>query len=388
VEPFAFDESWQVIRRVFPPDLEAIARQSGSFQRARTVGSAETLLRLLLMHASGLSLEQTALRAQEQGLGKISAVALFKRLRRCGAFLQRLALSVLEQVQQRAAKARWPGGYRFRIIDATIVKEPGPTGSCWRLHYSLRLPELYCDHFELTDLKAGESFKRWQAAANEVLLADRAYARCEAVGALLGQGVKVVVRSNGRSFPLFTGQGQRFNPRARLRKLKVGQVKEWQLYFRAGDQCWPIRLCAIRKSRRATERAQRKARRKAQIHQREVSAAALELSKYILVLTNLEPESWSAANVLELYRCRWQIELAFKRLKGLLKLGHVPKKDPDSARAWLQLKLLLALVIEKLCYDARFFSPWGYRINPEPMDGLAGHDGLGTHDATWPAVPA
>ena len=92
MEPFAFDESWQIIRQVFPPDLEAIARQSGSFQRARTVGSAETLLRLLLMHAAGLSLEQTALRAQQQGLGKISAVALFKRLRRCGAFLQRLAL--------------------------------------------------------------------------------------------------------------------------------------------------------------------------------------------------------------------------------------------------------------------------------------------------------
>jgi hypothetical protein len=26
----------------------------------------------------------------------------------------------------------------------------------------------------------------------------------------------------------------------------------------------------------------------------------------------------------------------------LLKLGHLPKKDPDSARAWMQLKLLLA----------------------------------------------
>jgi hypothetical protein len=340
------------------------------------------------MHASGLSLEQTALRAQEQGLSKISAVALFKRLRRSGAFLQRLALSVLEQVQQRASKPSWPGGYRFRIIDATTVKEPGPTGSCWRLHYSLRLPELYCDRFELTDLQAGESFKRWQALPDEVLLADRAYAHREAVGALLEQGVKVVVRFNGRSFPLLTDQGRRFNVRARLRKLKVGQVKEWPLCFRVGDQCWPIRLCAIRKSRLATERAQRKARRKAQIHQREVSGEALELSKYILVLTNLEPENWSATNILELYRCRWQIELAFKRLKGLLKLGHVPKKDPESARAWMQLKLLLALVIEKLCYDARFFSPWGYRIDLEPMARVAGNDRLGAHDATLPAVPA
>jgi hypothetical protein len=279
VKAFAFEESWEVIRQLLPADLEALARQSGSFQRARKVGDALTLLRLLLMHAAGLSLAQTALRAQEQGLGALSAVALFKRLRRAGAFLQQLAVRLLEQVQQCAASVRWPGGYRFRLIDATTVTEPGPKGRTWRLHYSLRLPELDCDHFELTDLHAGESFKRWQAAPKEVLLADRAYARREALGALVAQGVQVVVRSNGRSFPLVDAQGQRFKLKPHLRKLKVGQVQEWQLYFRAGDHTWPIRLCVIRKSQVAAERAQRKARRKAQTHQREVSADALELKQ-------------------------------------------------------------------------------------------------------------
>jgi Transposase DDE domain len=339
------------------------------------------------MHAAGLSLAQTALRAQEQGLGRLSAVALFKRLRRAGAFLQQLAVRLLEQVQQCAASVRWPGGYRFRLIDATTVTEPGPKGRTWRLHYSLRLPELDCDHFELTDLHAGESFKRWQAAPKEVLLADRAYARREALGALVAQGVQVVVRSNGRSFPLVDAQGQRFKLKPHLRKLKVGQVQEWQLYFRAGDHTWPIRLCVIRKSQVAAERAQRKARRKAQTHQREVSADALELSKYVLVLTSLAPEGWSAAQVLELYRCRWQIELAFKRLKSLLQLGQLPKQDPASARAWLQLKLLLALIIERLCHQARFFSPWGYRLEREPLAGVAGDGRGGTHDATGPVVP-
>ena len=387
MKAFALEESWEVIRQVLPADLEALARQSGSFQRARKVGDALTLVRLLLMHASGLSLQQTALRAYAQGLAKLSAVALFKRLRRAGAFLQQLAVRLLEQVQQCAAPVRWPGGYRFRLIDATTVTEPGPKGRTWRVHYSLRLPELDCDHFELTDLHAGESFKRWQAAPNEVLLADRAYARREALGALLEQGVQVVVRSNGRSLPLLTAQGQRFKLKPPLRKLKVGQVQEWQLYFRAGDHTWPIRLCVIRKSQVAAERAERKARRKAQTHQREVSADALELSKYVLVLTSLAPEGWSAAQVLELYRCRWQIELAFKRLKSLLQLGQLPKHDPDSARAWLQLKLLLALIIERLCHQARFFSPWGYRLEPEPLAGVAGDGRGGAHDATGHVVP-
>jgi hypothetical protein len=176
----------------------------------------------------------------------------------------------------------------------------------------------------------------------------------------------VVVRLKGRSFPLLTSSDEErpFDLLAHLRTLQVGQVKEWQVYFRFGGRGWPIRLCALRKSRLAAERAQRKARRKAQRKQHQVQADTLELSEYVFVLTNLEAEAWSATNILELYRCRWQIELAFKRLKGLLKLGHLPKKDPDSARAWMQLKLLLALVIEKLCEDARFFSPWGYRLEP------------------------
>ena len=59
--------------------------------------------------------------------------------------------------------------------------------------------------------------------------------------------------------------------------------------------------------------------------------------------------------------------------------------DPDSARAWMQLKLLLALVTEKLCYDARFFSPWGYRLEFQPLGGVAGNDRLGVDE---PALPA
>jgi hypothetical protein len=365
VKAFALEESWEVIRKVFPADLDAIARQSGSLRRARNVGDAETLLRLLLMHGGGLSLQQTVRRARQQGLGRLSAVALFKRLRRSGAFLQQLAGQLLQQVQPRAPPVSWPGGYRLRLIDATTIKEPGPTGRCWRLHYSVRLPDLACDHFELTDLQAGESFKRWQAAADEVLLADRAYAHREAVGALLDQGVKVVVRLKGRSFPLLSGpEGRPFDLLAHLRTLQVGQVQEWPVYFRFGERDWPIRLCALRKSRLAAERAKRKVRRKAQRKQYQLQADTLELSEYVFVLTNLEAGAWSAPNILELYRCRWQIELAFKRLKSLLKLGHLPKKDPASARAWMQLKLLLALVTEKLCEDARFFSPWGYRLEP------------------------
>ena len=60
---------------------------------------------------------------------------------------------------------------------------------------------------------------------------------------------------------------------------------------------------------------------------------------------------------------RWQIELHFKRIKSLLRLGHLPKRSDESARAWIQGKLLTVLLIERLIEDARFFSPWGSPIS-------------------------
>ena len=39
------------------------------------------------------------------------------------------------------------------------------------------------------------------------------------------------------------------------------------------------------------------------------------------------------AEIMELYRARWQIELVFKRLKSLTELGHLKKHDPEAARS-------------------------------------------------------
>lgn len=61
-----------------------------------------------------------------------------------------------------------------------------------------------------------------------------------------------------------------------------------------------------------------------------------------------------------MYRARWQIELVFKRLKSLAGLGHLKKHDPQAARAWLQGKLLVALLIDALRMASEAFSPWGY----------------------------
>ena len=57
---------------------------------------------------------------------------------------------------------------------------------------------------------------------------------------------------------------------------------------------------------------------------------------------------------MELYRARWQIEIAFKRLKSLFSYNDVPMDDKESAFSWFYGKLLLAALCETLVNTGRF----------------------------------
>lgn len=123
----------------------------GALTRARGVKDEEVLLQLLMMHtAGGLSLKQTSMRAAELGLARVSAVALFKRLRAAEPWLRHLSAEMVKDMATRMSSFA-TSGRRWRIMDATDILEPGRTGSHWNLHYSLRLPDLACDHFEVSE---------------------------------------------------------------------------------------------------------------------------------------------------------------------------------------------------------------------------------------------
>jgi IS4 transposase len=65
-----------------------------------------------------------------------------------------------------------------------------------------------------------------------------------------------------------------------------------------------------------------------------------------MLITSLPADRWPAERVLAAYRLRWQVELAFKRLKSILGLEDLKAKDPDLARCWMHTALLAALLID------------------------------------------
>ncbi len=363
-------EDWPILRALFPEDWEKYGRDSGAVMRLRGFDSLEDLLRTLLMHVGcGWSLRETAARAKLAGIADVSDVTLLNRLRQSAEWLRRLC----QQLWTEAGVTLEPALQELpvRVVDATVVKEPGKTGSQWRIHYSMRLPSLACDHFDLTPTEGqetGERLARFQFHPGELVLADAGYSHPAGVAAVHRDGAFLCVRLNPKSLPLQQANGQRFPVLTTIKTLrKAGEIGEWPVWVEFRGRRIKGRLCAIRKSQEAIEKAHRRLARKAQKKQRSVGTGALEYACYVLAFTTLPSLQAKAPQVLECYRLRWQIELTFKRLKSIVQLGHVPKQDDDSSRAWLYGKLFLALLSEKLIRTADAISPWGYQLSV-PID--------------------
>jgi Transposase DDE domain len=316
-------------------------------------------LRTLLVYlAGGCSLKETATIAQQAGWCDVSSVALFKRLRAAEQWLRWMA----NQLRQRHPTPSLPHGYRVRAIDATTVGRPGSLGTDWRLHFSVELVDLQCDFFQVTDVHGGETFRRIPVACGDVLLGDRCYGTPPGIAHVAQAGGHVLVRVNHKSLPLFDIEGEPFRLVDELRSTIVGQVREWPTLVRHGGRDYPGRLVAVKRDRWSACLERRALRKRASKKQKKLSRTALFLAGYFFVWTDVSTETLDAAAVLAWYRCRWQIELYFKRMKSILGLGDLPKRREDSCRAWLHGKLLVALLLERLLDNAEHFSPWGYEL--------------------------
>jgi len=226
------------------------------------------------------------------------------------------------------------------------------------------------DSIELTTVKAGEKLERFSFRAGEIVIGDRGYGQRPGLAKLDDRGVFFVIPFAWPNVPLETPDGERFDLFGALRSLPDACAGEFEVGFRApDDRLIPVRLVAIRMSEPAAEEARQKALRERQKHGK-VDVRTLEAAGYVFLLTNL-PTTFSADSALHLYRFRWQIEMKFKTLKSVLHLGDIPSRTDESLRVYVLAKLLIALLLESLIYQAESFSPWGYPIQQLAPDSSA-----------------
>jgi Transposase DDE domain len=369
------NEDWPVLLSFFPDNWLELANAHNVSKRLRKDKDVEDYIRTLLIHVGcGYSLRETVARAKQAGLADISDVALLGRLLKAKDWLHSLCLAMIEK---QGIELQTKNDLRIRLFDATNVKEPGKTGSLWRICYSVELPSLSCDYFKLTPTKGkgtGESFFQYHIRKGDYIIADRGYSTAAGIHHVAAKGAHAMVRVNTKNLPLLDSRGNDFQLHEKVAAVtRTGVVKTWRVQVPGrGGQVVAGRLCVIRKTAQAISIALKKLNREAKKRRRKFLPQTYEYAKYVIVFTTFPEDDFPDSEVLEWYRRRWQIELVFKRFKSIAGVGHLPKHGDDSSKAWLYGKLFVALLTERLIEYAENVSPWGYELeNGEDAELLA-----------------
>ncbi len=358
------DENWKLLIQFLPTGWEQKAKELGAISRQRKILSAEILLRLLLIHlADGCSMRETVIRAKQAKLVDISDVAFFKRLKSSSEWLRWISQNLIQSLQINNEKPDWLKEYHIRLVDASVITEPGSTGTNWRLHYCIELFGLNCDHFQITDPKVGESFCNFEIHKGELIIGDRGYGSIKGINHVINRGGDYLVRIKNKAFKLMKNESEEFRLLENFRELDYGEIGDYDLLYHSSPKKLDhVRLCAIKKSPEAANYSKQAAIREMKKKQKVINNETVELYDYFFVITSISRNILSSEEILLLYRLRWQIELAFKRLKSILALGHLPKTDPESSKAWLHGKMVVALLTSLIVEKGRSFSPWGYPL--------------------------
>jgi Transposase DDE domain len=377
-------DHWPEVSAQLPAsfDLEATARLRGAFTRAREIKNAQTLLRLALAYGGlGMSLRETCAWAEASEIASLSDPSLLERLCKAGPWLGDIAAALIAE-QAKMAAGRW-AGYRLRALDGTSICEPGADRTTWRLHVGYDLATGQVDQLELTDVRGAENLQRLAYAPGDIVLADRYYARPRDLRPVIEAGADFIVRTGWNSLRLLQANGEPLDLFAAL----AGQAEqEGELQVRVHEGTTEsssdpliLRLVVRRKDPEQAETEQKRLLKDAKKRGKQPDPRSLEAAKYILLLTSLPLATFPPADILGLYRFRWQIELAFKRFKSLAGLDTLPAKKPELARAWIYAKLIVAIIAEQIAGQV----PDSFPSGPDNATGkpiaLAAHEDRPSH---------
>jgi hypothetical protein len=263
--------------------LTVSARQTKAFVRPRQVRSAVELLRLVLAYCLGKhGLRLTAAWAAAIGLADLSNVALLRRLRQCGTWLNLLIGQVLAARAPPASRGRL-----IRILDATAVPKAGAPAKrgngVWRVHSAFDLPSERFGAFALSDEKGSERLDRLPVIPGEIRVADRAYLHPDPLAAVIAAGGEFVVRAGWKSARWLESDGTPLDlPGALTKAAAVGLIDRPIRLARKGNPALALRLVAVKKSEQAAAAARRQARRAAQKGGHQVSQATLIAADWVI----------------------------------------------------------------------------------------------------------
>jgi hypothetical protein len=381
-----YTDEFPALLACLPPDLDLdqLAIEHKAIQRGRKIKTGTELLRLALAHGpGGMSLRDAAGWAGLLGLASLSNPAVKYRLDKSVDFLAAVTDHLLA-ARSASQALHWPGR-TIRVADGTCISKPGSKGTDWRVHGVYDLGAGGFSNLELTDGKGAETLTYGAPVAGEVRIADRGYCRAKAWHRFRqdsGGKADLIVRIKWNGFHLTGQDGAAFDLIDHLAILPNDQLAHEinvQALVRRGVTT-PIRLIILRKPPEAVAATRKTLHAQASRKQKVLDPRTLIAAEFLILGTTLSAEDYPAVEVLAAYRLRWQIELAFKRLKSLLHIDKLPARTDLGARSWLYPHLILALLCDDLSQvflESFPSGPFRCRISALTVDSTENRD-MGT----------
>jgi hypothetical protein len=359
---------WNLLLSYLPKDYEDLAivhKQLQTQYGNAKITTAEQLLRLLFVHVGAeLPLRQTVAVIAAAGGPKLAPMRLHMKMRRAPPYLCALLRSLCAE-REDAAPERW-GGYEMCVVDATAVSGPGATGTDARVHTAMRLSDLRILEIEVSDASVGETLKNFHFEPGQLVIGDRGYCHAAGIAWVLGQLADVLIRLNRGALPVFDDDEQALDVLDWARSIPDHTAVERSVFIEDTSgrqpQRIPGRLVAIRLPADKAEEARRRVRRE---QGQGATKATLEMAGYVVLFTTAPTSRLSAARCLEAYQLRWQVELLYKRWKSLGGLDQLPNERDDTILAWLYVKLILGMLVERIGSATSELSPPVRLASPE-----------------------
>jgi Transposase DDE domain len=243
------------------------------------------------------------------------------------------------------------------VLDSTTIRLPDALASHWRgcggrtttgtqaalkctLSFDLVTGRLTGP--ELTDGRTQDRATTLQHATPQpasVHIVDQGFATLTRFAALAAAGAFFLSRLPVQ-WSVWRPEGERLEVEAWLAQQSASTV---EIAVELGAIRLPARVLALRVPPTVAQERRRKVQAAAKREGQTPSARVVARADWTLLVTNIPAAQLTATEAWTLYRCRWQIELLFKRWKSLGGIDESRSADPDRILCEVYAKLLIVL---------------------------------------------
>lgn len=219
--------------------------------------------------------------------------------------------------------------------------------SMMNLQYSFDIKNGSWDYLEMTNVRqndqaySGNTLDRIEEQA--LYIRDQGYTTHKYMGNVISKGAYFLNRLNPRYIAYNEETKKAINWKAIHRQILATKEEHFEttVILGSGADAFSCRLVAIPVPQEVWQKRLVQVKKNAKNKKQDVSDAYKDRARFSVYVTNVSQDIFSAAEVMQVYGLRWQVELIFKTWKSFFKIHKVKAMKQDRLLCQLYAKFIL-----------------------------------------------